>query len=111
MTYPPIDERMFNEPPSVVDRDRAYWYARGFIAGNPPLGGLLLSSLEDDFPPGANATGGFVAADVLASMFADAFICCPHGDIELAFIQWMARALPQNCRPSKVGYSISPTDD
>ncbi|MFF0266258.1 hypothetical protein [Kribbella sp. NPDC004536] len=79
----------------MIDRDRAYWYARGFIAGNPPLGGLLLSYLEDDFPPGANAADAFVAADTLALTFADAFICCPHGDIELAFVQWMTRALSQ----------------
>lgn len=93
MTYPPIDQRSLHEPPDTTDRDRAYWYARGFVAGNPPLGGLLLSYLEDEFPPEADAASGYAATDGMSLMFADAFQCCPHGDIELAFVQWMTRAL------------------
>lgn len=93
MTYPPTDERTAYELPALVNKDRSYWYARGFIAANPPLGGLLLTNLEDEFPPGTDPTDASTAADVLALMFADAFACCPHGDAELAFVQWMARAL------------------
>lgn len=76
-------------------RDGSYWYARGFIAGNPPIGNLLQSYFGDEFPPAANAADGDAAADALALLFADAFVCCPHGDIELAFVQWMARAISQ----------------
>jgi hypothetical protein len=92
MTYRPLGERITDEPAAVTN-DRAYWYARGFIAGNPPLGALLLSYLENEIPPGADATGGAAAADLMALMFAEAFTCCPHGDIELAFVEWMTRPL------------------
>ncbi|WP_427890258.1 hypothetical protein ACQHIV_41765 [Kribbella sp. GL6] len=74
--------------------DPAYWYACGFMDGNPPLGGLLLAYLADEFPPGADADHGDVAVAVMARMFADAFACCPHRHVELAFMQWMGRALP-----------------
>ncbi|MFD7158310.1 hypothetical protein ACFV9C_27185 [Kribbella sp. NPDC059898] len=96
MTYLPIDEQITGEAPVIIDKVRSYWYARGFVAGNPPLGGLLLSYLDEEFPPEADAADGEVAADVMAMMFADAFECCPHGDIELAFVQWMTRALLQD---------------
>lgn len=95
MNYPPVDERD-DEPPDVITRDRAYWYARGFIDGNPPLRGLLLMYLADEFPPKADASDGAIATDVMALMFADAFDCCPHGDVALGFVEWMTRALPMD---------------
>lgn len=87
MTHPGIDQR-------TINKAQAYWYARGFIAGNPPLGGLLLMHLEDELPLGADLADNGVAADVVASIFADAFACCPHGDIQLGFVEWTAHALP-----------------
>ncbi|HEY0693008.1 MAG TPA: hypothetical protein VGD71_28680 [Kribbella sp.] len=73
MSYPPPDERAgTDEPSSVIDKDRAYWYALGFVSGNPAIGGLLMSHFDTgDFPPGANPADQKDALNVLCLKFAD----------------------------------------
>jgi hypothetical protein len=56
----------------VIDKDRAYWYALGFVSGNPAIGGLLMSHFDTgDFPPGANPADQKDALNVLCLKFAE----------------------------------------
>ncbi|MEV8372986.1 hypothetical protein AB0P21_09630 [Kribbella sp. NPDC056861] len=101
MRYPPVDERDGrDEPADIITKDRAYWYALGFISGNPIMGGLLLSYLEDGLPPNVDPRDEKTAVDAMCLMFAESFHNeCPHGDTALGFVQWMALVMDPQVGP------------
>ncbi|MFK4084635.1 hypothetical protein ACI2LF_11035 [Kribbella sp. NPDC020789] len=87
---PLVDERITLETPAAIDRDRAYWYARGCLRDNPAIARILVGKAAPTLPVrDTREDNEDLIADVLGNLFGSSFLKTDEGDIDRVFEEWI----------------------